>query len=214
MQLLHKMASAALLVFAVTVPASASPHDDLAYAVQENNGDKTSGWIVERLMTLEIGDKCYAKVLDKKNAALSKISSDARYIERFAKVMTGDDWTHIEGQGANSKEANRAIVDKMIDAFKPKFHLTVRVDGSDCEASGSALWIKYTSHIVIALEKYPPKSGKLNVVINVRSKTKGLTVDVDKDGMAFTINGSLDIEPNNDWGGTIDKALKRISTKN
>jgi hypothetical protein len=213
MQFLPKLASTALLVLAVTVPASASPHDDLAFAVQESNGDKTSGWIVERLMTLEIGDKCYAKVLDKKNVAMSKIASDARYIERYAKAVTNDEWSHIENQGANNKEANRAIVDKMITEFKPKFHLTVRVEGDDCDAGGRALWLNYTSNTILALGKYPPKSGKMNVVINVTSKAKGIAIDVGKDGSTFTVTASRDIEPM-DFGGNVEKAFKRVSTKN
>jgi hypothetical protein len=191
--------------------AVASPREDLVFAVQESNHDKHTGWVVERLMTFHIGDKCYAKIADKKNAALAKIASEARYIQRYAEKISGDDWVHIESQGANNREANRAIVDKMVHDFEPKFHLTVNLEGDDCDAGSTALWLKYPSHVAIALGKYPPKAGKLTVVIDVTSKTKTLKVEVDKDGTMLKITAARDIEAGN-WSGEIDSALKRISS--
>lgn len=211
---LSKLFSATLVTLAfVAVPATAGPHEDLAFNVQESNHDKTSGWIVEHLMTFELGDKCYAKVADKTSGAFGKIASDARFIERYAKVMTGDEWSSIENQGANSKDANRALVEKKIQDFKAKFHFTIRVEGEDCEAGASALWVKYSSHMAIALAQFPPKSGRLTVVVTTSSKLKDLTAVASKDGTVFTVTGPSDVEHGN-WGGTIDTALKRISTKN
>jgi hypothetical protein len=209
-----KLFSIALVasIISLAPPVLASPHDDLAFAVQESNHDKTSGWIIERLVTLDIGDACWAKVLDHKNGALSKLASDARYIERFAKALTGDEWSALENQGANNRDANRALVDKMITEFVPKFHLTIRLDGKDCDAGSSALWLKYASITTIALSKYPPKAGRLHVTIDVTS-AKGLRAEMNKDGSELVITGSRDIESEN-WSDTIEKTLKRASTKN
>jgi hypothetical protein len=190
----------------------ASPRDDLAFEVSENNHDKTSGWIIERLVTLEVDDACWAKILDKKNNALSRLASDARYIERVAKALTGDEWSSIETQGANNRDANRAIVDKMITAFEPKFHLTVRIDGAGCDAGGSSLWLKYVSSAVISLSKYTPKSGQMKLAIQAGS-AKGLRAEMNKGGTELVIVGSRDIEAAG-WSDTIEKALKRVSTKN
>jgi hypothetical protein len=208
-----KLFSTAVVVtiLALAPPVLASPHDDLAFAVSESNHDKTSGWIIERLVTLEVSDACWAKILDKQNAALSRLASDARYIERFGKAITGDEWSAIESQGANNRDANRAIVDKMISAFAPKFHLTVRV-GGDCDTGGSALWLKYVSSAVISAVKYPPKSGQLKLVVEA-TPAKGFRADMNKDGTELTIVGSRDIETVN-WSGAIESALKRVSSKN
>jgi hypothetical protein len=206
----RNLATLALLTY-TALPASASPSEDLAFEVGEINHDKTSGWIVERLMTLKISDQCFAKVLDKKNSALSKIASDARSIERYAKVITGDEWSHIESQGANNKAANRAIVDKAIDDFKPKFHVTVNLEGEDCDAGGNALWLKYTGSALQSLVQYPPRSKQMTITINVTSRTKDVKAEVGKDGSTLVVTGARDVEPVG-WSDTIGKALKRHST--
>jgi len=128
-----KLAIAIALVLA-TATADATPQADLAFAVENSNHDKHSSWIVERLMTLQLGDKCYAKVLDKSSRGVALIGSAARTIQRYAKEVTGDDWSAIEGQSANTKEANREVVSKMVDAFKPKFHVTLKLEGDDVVA--------------------------------------------------------------------------------
>ena len=209
-----KLFSIALVASIISLAPAvlASPHDDLAFAVQESNHDKTSGWIIERLVTLDIGDACWAKVLDKSTGVASKLASDARYIERFAKALTGDEWSALENQGANSREANRALVDKMITEFAPKFHLTIRLEGKDCEAASGALWLKYASATTIALSKYPPKAGRMHVTINVTG-AKGLRAEINKDGSELVVTGSRDIESVG-WSDTIEKTLKRVSTKN
>ena len=120
------------------------------------------------MMTFHIGDKCLAKVVDKKAGAFSKIASTARYIQRYALAVSGDDWSHIESQGTNTRDENRKIVDKMVSDFAPKFHITINREGDDCEPIDNAMWVKYMSNAVLALDKYPPKSGKMIVVILAR----------------------------------------------
>ena len=202
-----------VLLACTALPASASPAEDLAFEVQEYNHDKTSGWVVEKLMTLKVGDRCFAKVVDKKNSALGKLAGGARYIERYATAITGDDWSHIEQQGANNKEANRALVEKAIDAFRSKFHLTVHLEGDDCDTGSNALWVKYTTSSLLSLVKYPPKSRQMTVTVNVVSGMKGLKAEVGSDGSSLVVTGSNDVEPEN-WSDTIGKALKRVSTNN
>jgi hypothetical protein len=209
-----KLFSTALVatVICLAPPVLASPRDDLAFAVSESNHDKQSGWIIERLVTLEVGDACWTKILDKNTGAVSKLASTARYIARAAKEITGDDWMAIEAQTTNSKEANRAIVDKMVTEFQPKFHLTVRVAGGDCETKGQVLWLNYTSSAALATVKYPPKSGRMNIVIEA-TPAKGFRADMNKDGTELHVVGSRDIEVVA-WSDTIERALKRVSTKN
>ena len=191
--------------------AHASPQEDLAFAVAQSNHDKHSGWIVERLMTFQLPQKCYGKLIEKGSTARNLLASYARSIQRYAAVVTGDDWSAIEGQSANSPEANEKIVDKMVDDFKPKFHITVKLEGDDCEASGHALWMKYIGETLTALRNYPPKSGKMNVVIDVTSKVKGVTAVTGKDGASLTVTASRDIEKSG-WPDSIENALQRVSS--
>lgn len=209
--------SRAVLVSALAVAAAspsvhAAPQDDLSAAVQNANHDKHSGWVIERLVTLKLGDRCWPKVLDKSKRGLGLMASAARSIQRYAKVVTGDDWSAIEGQSANSREANQAVVDKMVDAFKPKFHVTLRLEGDDCGATGNDLWIKYLGSTLGSLVKFPPKSGTAQITIDVQAKAKDVKVDVDKAGSTFTITAPRDVERSG-WSDTIENALQRVSSK-
>lgn len=206
------MKAIALSSLLVTVSiATAGPHQDLAFAVGETNHDKQSEWIIDRLVTYDIAGDCYAKLADKASGSLGKIASESRMIGRIAKAMTNDDWLRIESQSTNSKDSNRAVVDKMIEEFRPKFHLTVRNAGA-CEAKGNALWLNYVSSSLIAAEKYPPKSGKLDIIVEI-SDGKGFKADVNRDGTELRVVGSRDIEVSG-WSDKIESALKRVSTKN
>jgi hypothetical protein len=100
-----------------------------------------------------------------------------------------------------------------IDAFKPQFHITINLEGDDCDAGGSALWIKYTSDALISLVKYPPKSKKMIVTINAPASAKGVKAEVGKDGSSLVVTGSGSIEAVG-WSDTISNALKRVSTNN
>lgn len=215
MSLLSRSLLAASLA-AVTVaaaPAYATPQEDLAFAVGENNHDKHSEWVVNRLLTFNLGAKCWAKVLDKKNRAIPLIAAYSRSIARYAKIATDNDWPGVEGQSANNREANRALVDKMVEDFKPKFHLTITVEGDDCDASGNALWLKYLSTTTSALTQYPPKAGKAFITINVQAQAKGVQTTVSADGATFNIVGARDVEKSA-WPSDIELPLKRVSTKN
>jgi hypothetical protein len=197
---------------ALAAPAHASPQDDLAAGVEDANHDKHSAWIIERMVTLKLPDKCWPKLLDKSKRGLGLLASDARSIERYAKAVTGDDWAKIESQGANTPEANRAVVDKMVDAFKPKFHVTLSLEADDCTATGRELWLNYLGSTLGSLVKFPPKSGVAQLTINVRAAAKDVKVEVDKAGSTFTITAPRDVE-HGGWSDTIENALKRVSAK-
>lgn len=208
----HLLAAlAATLLSLAPTAATAGPHQDLAFAIGETNHDKQSEWIIDRLVTFHMQDGCYAKLADKASGGLGKIASDARMIQRIAKAMTNDDWYRIESQSSNTKESNRAVVDKMIEEFRPRFHLTIKNAGA-CEVTRSALWLNYVSSSLIAAEKYPPKSGKLDIVVEIADR-KGFTAEVNRDGTQLVVVGSRDIEVSG-WSDKIESALKRVSTKN
>jgi len=206
-----------LLIIASTLgsiagAAQAAPADDLAAAVGNANHDKHSAWIVERLVTLKLPDKCWPKLLDKSKRGLGLIASDSRSIERYAKAVTGDDWSKIESQGANTPDANRATVDKLVDAFKPKFHVTLDLEADDCAATGSELWLNYLGSTLGSLVKLPLKSGEAQITIHVKPSAKDIAIEVDKAGSHFTITAPRDVEKVG-WSDKIEAALQRVSKK-
>jgi hypothetical protein len=192
-------------------PAAAGPQEDFSFELKQQTHDSHRPWVIDKFVTLNLGKACWAKVNDKKNRALGIATSITREVADYAKGVTGNDWSKIEGQSANSAEANRKLVEKMMDDFRPSLHITVTVEGDDCDTSGNALWLKYWGETVRALKANPPKGGKAQITVNVTSKAKGVAVEV-RDGSVFTITGSRDVEASG-WGGEIQKAFQRVSGK-
>lgn len=192
--------------------AGASPKDDLVHAVQDANHDKHSGWVIDRLVTLELGDKCWPRVVDRTQRGLGLLASAARSIQRYAKAVTGDDWFAIENQSANGPEANRATVDRLVSAFEPKLHVTLTLEGDDCRATGNDLWLKYLGSTLGSLVRFPPRSGVARITIDVQAKAKDVTIDVDKAGSSFRITAPRDVERSG-WSDKIERAFQRVSAK-
>jgi len=203
--------TALVLACATVSPAAAGPQEDFSFELKQQTHDSHRPWVIDKFVTLNLGKACWAKVNDKKNRALAIATGATRDIAEYAKGVTGNDWAKIEGQSANSAEANRKLVEKMMDDFRPNLHLTITVEGDDCDASGNALWLKYWGETTRALKANPPKAGKAQITVNVTSKAKGVTVEV-KDGSVFTITGSRDVEASG-WGAEIQKAFQRVSSK-
>jgi hypothetical protein len=201
--------SVALLALAASRLAAADSQADLAVAIGEKTS-RTQQRIVEKLMTFKLGDACWTKLLERGNTGATLIASAAHDIARYAAAVTGDDWRAIENQTVNTKAKNRELAEGMVDAFAPAFHLTIAVEGDDCEASGNGLWLKYLGSVTGALEAYPPKSGKAFVTIQVKAKAKGVKTEVDKSGTKFTITGARDVEKSG-WPASIDGPIKRVS---
>lgn len=189
--------------------AHASPAADLAMAVGDANHDRHSAWVIERLVTLELGDACWPKVLAKGATARNLLASMSRQVQRYAKVVTGDDWYAIEGQPGGR---GVPVVDPLVAAFGKRFHLTVVVEGADCDASGNAMWLKYTGETLRALTAHPPASGTARVTVRAAARARGVTVDVDRKGTTFVVTGPRDLEVSG-WPDAITNAVRKVAAK-
>ncbi|MBA3452186.1 MAG: hypothetical protein H0T42_03695 [Deltaproteobacteria bacterium] len=205
--------SAVLVALAGTAtPVLADNHADLAFEVGEYNHDKRSVRIIEKLVTLKLPEKCWPKLLDKKTSGLGSIAGKSRTISAIAKALTEEDWGAIESQSANDKATNQKLALEKVEAFASKFHVTLNLEGDDCVATGNAMWLKYLGTTLFALEKYPPKSGKAFVTINVTAKAKGAKTEISKDGTKFTITAGRDVEKSG-WPKDIENPIMRVSSK-
>jgi hypothetical protein len=192
--------------------ADAGPAEDFSFELKESTKEHHRAWVLDKFHTFNVGKACWTKMVDKKQGAIHMAGFATRDIAEYAKGLTGNDWSKIEGQSANTREENRKLVEKMMDELRPNLKITISVEGDDCDAGRNSLWLKYWTETVRALKANPPKSGKAFITINVTSKAKGVTVDVGKDGSTFTITGSKDVEAVG-WDGNIQKAFKRVSSK-
>jgi hypothetical protein len=186
--------------------------DDYAFKVKEATGDYYSAWILTKLTTFKIGKKCRAKLQDKDQGAIHAATFYTRDIAAYAKSVGADDWDEIEGQTANDPATNRAMVEKMIDAFKSRLSITVSVDGDDCDAKQGALWLKYWSEVATQLKNYPPRANKVVITINVTAKAKDVSIKAGKDGSTFAITAPRDKEPSA-WTSKLEPAFSKAARK-
>ncbi len=187
----------AVSVFALVIAAPsarAEGMDDVGAALKDATGDYNPMFALTRLNTFKLGKKCWAKLPGKDSGFVHTASSATREIVAYAKTITGEDWDDLEGSGSTESEKNKDMVAAKVDAFKDKFFITVNVEGDDCDAGRSSLWIRYWSQLASAVNKYPPPSGKVFITLNVNSKVKAVTSEVSKDGTTFTFTAPKDIE--------------------
>lgn len=187
----------------------AEPVDAFAAAVKDSTGEYNRSWVLTRLMTFKLGAKCWAKLPDKELGAVHAASFATRDLVELAKKWTGDDWSSIESQNNSDREANKQLIAPMMDAFKQRASIAIRVDGDDCDAKQASLWLRYWTTLASALNKYPPPSGKAFVTLDVTSAARAVTVRVDKGGTTFAITAPKDIEARS-WSGAIERPFQQL----
>jgi hypothetical protein len=212
---MHRIAlAAAALALAVSVPARADTgRSAFADAVQEATSDHYRGWIIGKLTTWKVGARCWEKIQDKDGRIVSLASFLTREIAEYAKQETGDDWATIEGSGTSEKAANSGKVEPMIDAFRSRFSLAVKIDGDDCDAGHDPLWMQYVMHAAQNVNKLPPASGKAIISIDVSSKAKKFAIAVSKDRSTFRITAPKTTAAP-DWQDQMESAFKKAAKKN
>ncbi|MFN0250178.1 MAG: hypothetical protein ACKV2T_25060 [Kofleriaceae bacterium] len=186
--------------------------DNFAFAVKETTGDFYSAWVLTKFHTFKIGKKCRAKLANKDEGAVHAASFATRDIAAWAKAAGAEDWDAVEGQSNNDPKYNRDLVEKDMDAFKKRFSVTVIVDGDDCDAKQSSLWLRYWTTIVGALEDYPPKAKNVKITLTVTAKAKQMSANVGKDGATFAFTGPRDVEKAM-WSDVIVKAFEKVKKK-
>ena len=185
--------------------------DAFAFAIRERSNTYNGPWAITKLTTFKVGRTCYAKLGEKDSAALNNASYYIRNVVALAKTWTGNDWEQIEGQRGN-RQKDRNLVEPMMDEFGKRFHLTIAVEGEDCETSHDALWIRYWYTLGEAFSNYPPTAGQLFITLNVTAAARDITVDLDDTGSQFVITAPRDIEAR-DWQDKMSKAFRRQAGK-
>lgn len=191
-----------LLVVAVSAcalvtyrPALAdSEMDAYVAAVKDATGDGPRPAAIAKLVTFKLGKKCWAKLPDKNQGAVHAGTFASSDLLEYGKLVTGEEMT-----------------EESLDTFRQRFSITVNVEGDDCDAKQSSLWLGYWGDAISAVRKNPPPSGKAFITINV-GKQKDLTVDVSRDGTTFTIAGPKDIAATQ-WNDKLEKPFRQLVAK-
>jgi hypothetical protein len=202
-----KLAALAALSFA-SATAFATPQEDLAFYVNKSTGSHSQEHVALKLLTFDVGKACWDKLGSKDGG--SRVLYYTSAIERLEKQVTDNDWDHIEKHG--KKEDVNPMVDKMIDDYAASFHLTVQVEGDDCDLSGKAMWVKYATNVMTQIVNTPPKTGKAFITIKAEAKAKDVTFTVGKDGSTFTLVGPRDFEPSG-WPSKVDAKIEQVSKR-
>jgi hypothetical protein len=184
--------------------------DDFAFAVRERSGSYNAPWVFTKLTTFKVGKACYAKLAEQ-GGALDNSPYYVRGVLELAKKWTGDDWDAIENQRGN-RARDRALVEPMMDAFAQRFHMTIAVEGDDCENERDSWWIRYWFQIGEAIAEYPPASGKLEVFLDVTAAARDVSVQVDETGSKFVFTAPRDFEAR-DWSEKLEKPFRKHAKK-
>lgn len=180
--------------------------DDFAFSTKEATGEYFSGWVLTKLHTFKIGAKCRAKLWDKELGAVHAATFATRDIAEYAKATGAEDWDALESSSANDPKFNRDLVAADMDKFKGRFSITINVEGDDCDAQQSSLWLRYWTTVATALKNYPPKAKKVAIVLNVTSKAK----DVTANGFTFTAPRDKEVVG---WSDKLEAPFRKAAGK-
>jgi hypothetical protein len=184
-----------LHIAAVLTAATTVAHADtkaLSEDIRDLTSDNYRAATVGKLMTFKLGAKCWAK-LTQESRPTNLIQMSTRYVVDFAKHVTGDDWTSLEGSGTTEKAKNRERVEATIDAFKKSFSYSISVDGDDCDDGHDPLWLQYHTHALQYFAEHPPAAKRGTIAIEVSSKVKKFSGSADKTGTAFKFVAPKDV---------------------
>lgn len=184
--------------------------DDFAFAVRERTGTYYGPWTITKLTTFKVGKQCWEKMADAKADPVNTASYYIRNVHELAKTWTNEDWDRIENQRSD-RAKDRKLVEPLMNKFAEQFHMTIAIEGDDCEVERDTLWLRYWYSISEAFADYPPASGKLFITLNV-TDTREISVDVDETGSTFTITAPRDIEPR-DYSEKLEKPFRRVARK-
>jgi hypothetical protein len=185
--------------------------DDFAFAVRERSGTYYGPWTITKLTTFKVGPTCYAKLGEKESGPLNNTGYYIRSVHALAKKWTGEEWDRVENQRSD-RAKDRRLVEPMMDEFAKRFHMTIAIEGDDCENDRDALWVRYWYTIGEAFENYPPLGGKLFITLNVTAAARDVSVAVDDSGTQFTFTAPRDIEAK-EWHDKIAKPFRKAAAK-
>ena len=185
----------------------ATKFSDFAFEVKEATGEFYTGWIIDKLTTFNVSPSCMEKMLDHDGGALHTATFYTRDVAQLAEKLTGDDWSAIESQNGG-REKNKKLVEPMIDSFKDRFHMTVTVEGDDCDGAFSSLWTNYWGTASRTLLDNPPETDKVFINLIAKPGVKDMSVTFDDATSTYTIIGPRDVEKGG-WSDKIEKAMKR-----
>ncbi|MEO8705324.1 MAG: hypothetical protein ABI867_35100 [Kofleriaceae bacterium] len=203
-----KFATAAVLLASTTARADTAELSEKIRALTSDNYRATT---VGKLMSFRLGGKCWAK-LTQDSRPTGLIGSSTRYVVDFAKAVTGDDWSALEGSGTTEKAKNRASVEAKVAAFKPTFSYAISVDGDDCDDGRDPLWLQYHTHALQYLSENVPAAKRATIKIEVSSKAKTFSASVDKTGTVFTFVGPKEVAPAK-WQDEMLATFKKAARK-
>lgn len=179
-----KLTTAAATIVLLASNVAHAETKELAESIRDLTSDNYRAATVGSLMSFKLGAKCWAK-LTQESRPTGLISSSTRYVVDFAKAVTGDDWSTLEGSGTTEKAKNRSMVEAKVAAFKKTFSYAISVDGDDCDDGHDPLWLQYHTHALQYASENMPAAKKASITIEVSSKAKKFSSSVDKTGTVF-----------------------------
>ncbi|MEW6733157.1 MAG: hypothetical protein AB1489_17655 [Acidobacteriota bacterium] len=203
--------SFSLLSFVIAQPVQISDkQQQLADELFDYSGYYAKRFIVEKLMKLNLPDKCWEKALGNNGWGAHKMSFVTGDVAAWFKEYLKDDDVFAYGSSLPEQKDNRPRIEKAVEGMKAKYFLTVDASECDCNQTTSDLVSKYISYV----GSYPyrqgfvSKSGVYFARLVITPKVKDVTATVSKDGREFSVTAPAEIEPAA-WDSKIDKVFSK-----
>lgn len=137
---------------------------------------------------------------------VSYLSKDAG---NYIKAQGGGDLDRVEESNSNDRQSAQGEIDQMIAKSKTKFSFTMEATQPKLSAGQGKLMLDYLAVVAGFLDQkhWTPRGGRANIKLVFSSTAKDVSVTTSKDATNFTIIAPLK-EPS-DWGGKIERGLKR-----
>lgn len=218
---MHKPTTSGLISLLITLSLTAVPsYGQDAAGNKQQVAENVHNWgqtlwmplIIKRLVTLNLSQPWWDRVLSSDSEATNGLVYLARDINYFGKNMGWGDLEEMETNYQGSKDELKPKLEEALNDWASK--LTVEIDATDpkCDTNQFTIGLKYVSSLAETLGQgyWKPSSGAAHIKLIIDPNAKAIKVSSDTSKKAFTIVTPANFEPTA-WAYQIPEGLKRVS---
>lgn len=191
------------------VPASvgAANKAELVNLVHEFQGNTI--WSSKLIGTFKWNLSAAAWKLMLSPAGVNGVSYLSKDAGNYIKAQGGGDLDRVEESNSSDRQSSQGEVDRLIAQSKTKFSFTMEATQPKLSPAQGSLMLNYLAVVAGFLDRgdWTPRGGRANIKLVFSCTAKDVAVTTSKDATNFTIIAPLK-EPS-DWGGKIERGLKR-----
>lgn len=132
-----------------------------------------------------------------------------RNYNNYLKEQKIGDVQEIEESNISDRKSTQPEIAALLGKAKTKIGLSIEAPLAQLSPAQSHMFLTYLTYVgeFIDEEDWTPRGGRANLKLIVSSSAKDVAVTTSKDATNFTV--VVPLKEASDWGGKIDKGLKR-----